>query len=202
MNSEAVRAIRQFLFRRESCFLAILPYLISLLTIQYQGTVATLIVVCIYYVIISFFLKTKSIKYFALSLAFFIAIDLALIALTPQEWAATASFLRSLRFPLPTFIICVCFSLAGKPYPQLTTEAIYPELKAWDFSKTKSYTRIFQKISLIWITGSLVQILSYLYLYLAGISEDYFIRLLLGWPFYACLMILSILYATRQFAKY
>ena len=169
MNSETVRAMRQFLFGRETCFLAILPFLISLINIQYQDKVTALIIVCIYYFVISYFLK--AVAGLTLSLALFMAIDLALIAFTPQDWTANATFLRSISFPLLILIAFIWFSLEGKPYPQLATEAMYPEIKAWDFSRTKSYTMIWQKESIIWIAGSITQIITHLYLYLALISS-------------------------------
>ncbi|MBD1558733.1 hypothetical protein HC752_17515 [Vibrio sp. S9_S30] len=91
-------------------------------------------------------------------------------------------------------LIMLVFSFLRFPLPMLLAEATYPHLKALHRQFPDEYLRMWQKISVMWITSFAIKAALF-YLTLAVPAEQvYLMGILLGWPLYCVLILVSIIF--------
>ncbi len=200
MNSDSLKIIKQILFNRDAVLSMILPALLYGLVYHYFGLVEAVIVSGLYAGCSSFFLKSAKFIVFVFSV--FGLIEICLIGLLPEKWLVDTIFIKSVIGALQTAIVFLVFSLLGKPVPKLFAEVASPELKEWDFSTTKAYLNIWQKVSYTWVAVYVAKAMLFIAFYPMTTDSLVTFNLVLGWPLYLGLIAFSVPYVQAQFAKY
>ncbi|WP_038178501.1 hypothetical protein [Vibrio rhizosphaerae] len=196
----SVKIIQRILFNRDAVLSMIVPALIYGLTYRYLGLIDAVLASGFYAILVSFWLKST--KYIAFLFAVFGLIEVAIVWLIPGQWLLNTLFVKSLVGALQTALIFLIFALINKPIPKLFAEVASPSLKQWDFSQTKAYASIWQRLSYIWVLAYLAKALLLFALYPMNADSLVTFNLVSGWPMQIGLIVFSVPYVRRQFDKY
>ncbi|GGY41662.1 hypothetical protein GCM10011297_13330 [Bacterioplanes sanyensis] len=178
----------------------IVPAIIYGLTYWHYGLVEAVIASGAYAIIASFFLKST--KYIAFLFAAFGLIEILIVWIAPDSWLIGTLFMKSLIGATQVAVLFLIFSLIKKPIPMLFAEAGMPELKEWEFSATKTYLGIWQKISYFWVLIYSIKAATLVMFYPVDADTLVMLNLLLGWPLHVGLIIISVIYVRSQLIKY
>lgn len=200
MNQESLIIIKRVLFNREAILSMIVPAIIYGMTYWHLGLVSAVAASGIYAIIASFFLVST--KYIAFAFALFGLIEICIVWLIPDAWLLDALFIKSLVGAIQVAIVFLIFSLLKTPIPKLFAEAGMPELRSWDFSSTKTYLGIWQRVSYFWISMYFFKALALMFFYPVDADTLVILNLLLGWPLHVGLIIFSVSYVRLQLEKY